>query len=366
MKAARASAAWTRADPEALGERLAKIDLAPLFGLPLPDSGARFHPARELLVVKKALFRQCLQFQKSALLWRIFLALSGSHKQLLYRAFILNEALSPEQWARLIGMQDFAEWRSRSWLETHGTRYSWNSRVVHTGHGVLVLDDVKDKEHVYCGADSLVFVEFCLARLGSVARVRYLDVGIGAGAVLCSLAPRFRAALGVDINPRAVALARLNARSNNLSNVRIEEADVFEMVGAQRYDVITWNVPYMFVPEDRRRTCNDGGELGIGLTVRFLETVTELLGPGGVAFLMTSSPVLSSGRRPLHESLERIGPTQGLDFQVFGQWFLAGGEHEEFLRANSVRAIEVVIVRATSGSGNIEYSARSVGSRLGF
>ena len=179
---------------EAIGQQLASVDFRPLYGLPIAEArpgltwAHSWELAKELRILKGALFRQCLQAQPSFILWRIFFALSGKRKNLLYRAFILNEALSVERWADLIGPRSFETWCALSLLEQHENGFSCIARVAYTGHSAIILDHVgrknplygkwREHQHVYFGGDSLVFLEFCLKHLKGLKRDRYLDVGV--------------------------------------------------------------------------------------------------------------------------------------------------------------------------------------------
>ncbi|MDR5677037.1 MAG: methyltransferase [Armatimonadota bacterium] len=72
-----------------------------------------------------------------------------------------------------------------------------------------------------------------------------LDLGCGygvVGIVAASLAVRGRAVL-VDINPRAVQLARENARRCGVLNVEVLQGDLYEPVAGRTFDVIATNPP---------------------------------------------------------------------------------------------------------------------------
>jgi len=72
-----------------------------------------------------------------------------------------------------------------------------------------------------------------------------LDLGCGygvVGIVAASLAVRGRAVL-VDINPRAVELARENARRCGVLNVEVLQGDLYEPVAGRTFDVIATNPP---------------------------------------------------------------------------------------------------------------------------
>lgn len=72
-----------------------------------------------------------------------------------------------------------------------------------------------------------------------------LDVGCGYGPI--GLAAARMASRGhvtmIDINSRAVELARENARLNGITNVTIQESDLFAAVKDQVFDVVLTNPP---------------------------------------------------------------------------------------------------------------------------
>ncbi len=72
-----------------------------------------------------------------------------------------------------------------------------------------------------------------------------LDLGCGygvVGVVAATLAFRGRAVL-VDVNARAVELARENARRHGLRNVEVLQGDLYGPVAGLRFDVIATNPP---------------------------------------------------------------------------------------------------------------------------
>ena len=74
---------------------------------------------------------------------------------------------------------------------------------------------------------------------------RVLDLGCGYGAVgvvAAKLAPQGRVTL-VDINTRAIELARQNLVLNGISNAEAHQGDGFAPVGEARFDVIALNPP---------------------------------------------------------------------------------------------------------------------------
>lgn len=72
-----------------------------------------------------------------------------------------------------------------------------------------------------------------------------LDVGCGYGPIglaAAKLASRGHVMM-IDVNSRAVALAKENAAANDVNNVTIMESDLFAAVGDRRFDVVLTNPP---------------------------------------------------------------------------------------------------------------------------
>ena len=74
---------------------------------------------------------------------------------------------------------------------------------------------------------------------------RVLDVGCGYGPIGLSaarLAKNGHVTM-IDVNSRAVALARENAALNGINNITVVESDLFEAIKGQRFDVVLTNPP---------------------------------------------------------------------------------------------------------------------------
>ncbi|MET0264887.1 MAG: class I SAM-dependent methyltransferase, partial [Duganella sp.] len=110
---------------------------------------------------------------------------------------------------------------------------------------------------------------------------RAADIGCGAapGAVIVARHYPQAEVWGVDINPRALALAAVNVRVAGLENVRLARSDLLAALDGE-FDLIVSNPPFM-VDDDQRTYCHGGGSLGEGLSLSIVACAIERLAPGG-------------------------------------------------------------------------------------
>ncbi|MFO0553882.1 MAG: methyltransferase [Polyangiaceae bacterium] len=115
---------------------------------------------------------------------------------------------------------------------------------------------------------------------------RALDLGTGAGMLALLLSRKASAVVGTDINPRAVRLARFNARLNGIQNVEFREGNLFEPVRGERFDVVVSQPP--FVPQATAAQAGafmSGGARGDELLLALLKELPSFLAPAGRAVL---------------------------------------------------------------------------------
>lgn len=114
---------------------------------------------------------------------------------------------------------------------------------------------------------------------------RALDMGCGGGFQSFQLAAHCDEVVGLDINPRALSLARLAARLNGTGNIDFRLSDFFSAVEGEKFDLIVSNPPFVISPESEFHY-RDGG-LGAD---RVAETVVRNAGTyledGGLAVII--------------------------------------------------------------------------------
>jgi ribosomal protein L3 glutamine methyltransferase len=134
------------------------------------------------------------------------------------------------------------------------------------------------------GADGLVDPD-------KVTRVLDLCTGSGCLAVLAALRFRHASVDAVDISKDALAVARINVAQHGLQDrVRLKRGDLYAPLGAERYDLILTNPPYVdaagmagLPPECRHepRIALAGGTDGIKLIRRIIDEAPRHLTPSG-------------------------------------------------------------------------------------
>ena len=117
-----------------------------------------------------------------------------------------------------------------------------------------------------------------------------LDMGTGTGFLALLAAIKAKKVLGVDVNPRAIEVARENALLNNIKNVEFRVSDLFSDIEGEVFDLIIFNPPYLPVDElDMLGRSWSGGSKGLGVIKRFLKSAPDYLKEGGGIRLLVSS-----------------------------------------------------------------------------
>jgi len=127
-----------------------------------------------------------------------------------------------------------------------------------------------------------------LANLTIRRKVRStLDLGCGCGIQSLLAAKHSEHVTATDINPRAIALTRLNAALNRINNIDILEGSYFEPVEGQTFDLIVANLPYVITPEIHHvyRDVDQPGDLSLR---KWLKEIPTHLNEDGFAQLLVN------------------------------------------------------------------------------
>ncbi|HTY95135.1 MAG TPA: 50S ribosomal protein L3 N(5)-glutamine methyltransferase [Steroidobacteraceae bacterium] len=141
---------------------------------------------------------------------------------------------------------------------------------------------------------------------------RVLDIGTGSGCIAIATArmlPRARVD-AVDISTQALALAAENVRRHRLGRrVRLLESDYFSALGAERYDIIVSNPPYVGAREMRSlpaeyrhepRLALAAGRDGLDAVRVILEGARRHLQPGGILIVEVGNTEVAVRRAFTH------------------------------------------------------------------
>jgi hypothetical protein len=356
------------------------LDLACLQKYPPPKlNGLPF--GNETRILSRFVRGQSSQLDASALssMYRAFMT---ADKKLLYRAFRMNEPLSENQWSKIIGAENIGAWVENKCLKPGSDGSLWAQFSVVSIDGLnFCVEPMKDHGrtwepdflveksadnsseiapfyHTYMGLDSLRMIEE-MEKTQLPSRGRYLDCGPGSGSLLLYFARRFDESVGIDLNPRAAKLAQFNADLNNISNCKTYCDNAIELGDKYgKFDLVSWNLPFIFLPEDYKDIAVDGygGEMGIGLCLDFVEVLPELLADGGMAFVAALAPILDSGENVLEERLGDRLPRLGLDCTVNVSQISLAHTRElwEFHRGHNIKKFEAVYLSLRAGTGKID------------
>jgi SAM-dependent methyltransferase len=116
---------------------------------------------------------------------------------------------------------------------------------------------------------------------------RALDVGAGPGVHALLAASHSRRVVASDVNRRALRFTALNAALNDLDNVETRRGSLLEPAGAEHFDLIVSNAPFVISP-DRRWAYRDGNLPADEFSERLVREASARLAPGGWATLLVS------------------------------------------------------------------------------
>lgn len=174
------------------------------------------------------------------------------------------------------------------------------AKPVTTLRGLTLLTDPEVFHPVHF-LSTPVFVDY-LATL-DVAGKRLLDMGTGSGTVGIFAARRGARVTACDINPRAVALARDNARRNG-AEMEILESDLFSSLGGRMFDLICFNLPFWRgQPATPFEAALFGGP-GFETIAAFAVGCRDALAPGGSVAVIFSE---DSGKDQMVSLFTRAG-----------------------------------------------------------
>lgn len=236
------------------------------------------------------------------------------------RAFA-GESL-PADWLTLLAGADLIRREADGWRSQVRVSSLGEQLFVHSAFPTLAADAV------FFGPDTYRFDRLIRNHLASSdpARIRRAaDIGCGAGpgAIRIAMACPDAEVHGLDINPAALDLARVNAALAGVGNLTLARSDLLSQAPG-RFDLIVANPPYLLDASERAYR-HGGGMLGAGLSLAIVDAALERLEAGGSLLLYTGVAMVEGGDPFLARIRERLASRewnwdyQELDPDVFAE-----------------------------------------------
>jgi hypothetical protein len=206
----------------------------------------------------------------------------------LARLFVLGAAVGTAELARAtepLGLDSLVE---LGLVEIAGDRVRPLAQI-DAFRDVLVAHDPQDgnatqADHVLgVGAGTSTLATLTVRRPVETA----LDLGTGSGAQALLAARHCERVVGIDVNPRALAYARLSAELSGIANLELRESSFFDALGDETFDLIVANPPFVVSP-DSAFVYRDSGEPVDTVSRNVVAGAAACLRDGGYASVLCS------------------------------------------------------------------------------
>lgn len=233
--------------------------------------------------------------------------LGDDDRSLLARLFALEAPVPRARLARLVDVDALGE---AGVIEVRPREVHPLVRIDPTPDGLLLLADRTFRRPQ--PAEQVAPWSAAAELLASVTPRRNvgtaLDLGTGGGVQALLAATHSEQVTATDVSPRALRLAAMNARLNDVANVELLEGSWLEPVAGLRFDLVVANPPYVVSP-DTTLTYRDGGLARDEVSLMLLRAIPEHLEQGGIAVLQLNWIHEPDGewREPLETVLRGCG-----------------------------------------------------------
>jgi SAM-dependent methyltransferase len=221
----------------------------------------------------------------------------GEPAALLTGFFLIEELMEATTLESLLGRQAVALMRTLKWTRSEQDKLRFNFFLYPLLGSYFLTDgqgsNPNREDQVYhLGGDSHLLARLAPRPLAAAA----LDHCTGSGVHAVLAAAHAQRSFGVDINPRALDFARLNARWNGYRNASFVASDCYSSLTehslGQRpvFDLVTANPPFVPTPE-KLSLCRGGGLTGEEVTEKIIRGLPQHLSPHGIFSMVTNVPV---------------------------------------------------------------------------
>jgi hypothetical protein len=202
----------------------------------------------------------------------------------LIRMFVLGVPVETDAAREALRPMELEDWTGAGLVETENSAARGRIRLLPYRDLLLACDHVDEvtpggQLEMVMGitASSAALADFTVRRPCGTA----LDVGTGGGVQAFQAAAHSREVVGVDLCPRSVEFARLNAALNGIRNCEFIEGDSLEPVRDRTFDLIVSNPPFAITPSMRYMYRDSGMELD-GFCRKLAAQASAQLNEGGL------------------------------------------------------------------------------------
>ncbi len=185
-----------------------------------------------------------------------------------------------------------------------------------------------------------------------------LDLGCGGGVLALLLARAAKRVVGSDYNPRAVAMAKVNAALNGLRNVEFREGDWFVPMAGERFDLIVSQPPFLPKRSDEDHVIfMHGGVRGDETAHRLAQEMENYLTAGGVGFILAELVTAAEGvtaliyGEPVDVEVDAAIYAAHLHLKKGREWWDETQQTVTHLRTCGVDELRLAILVIGSGDG---------------
>ncbi len=209
------------------------------------------------------------------------------------RIFLEKDDVEHDEARRALG--DLGPWLDAGLIEHKDDRITSAWRIVPFGTSWIIGDALESELDAVMavGASTMLLAHASIpAGAPTTMLDSACDLGCGAGAVAIALSRVAKTVHALDVNPRAVRLAEINARLNGAKNVVAEVSDWFGSVGSKKFSLVASQPPFAAqLAGDERVVFLHGGARGDELPLHALVQIESHLEPAGLAFVQCDWPI---------------------------------------------------------------------------
>ncbi|MDR3717178.1 MAG: class I SAM-dependent methyltransferase [Bryobacteraceae bacterium] len=201
----------------------------------------------------------------------------------LARLFLLGVSVPLRDAAAALGPLSIEDWADAGFIEAAGEEVRGLLRIF-PFDGLLLAIDPPELLEQGTGPDFVSGLTNSSAALmcctiPKTSRTA-LDLGTGSGVLALLAARRSERIWATDVNPRALSMARLNARLNGVTGIEFALGSGFEPVRERKFDFVITNPPFVLGPLQRYSFRDSGMDLD-GLCRKLAEEAPRHLEEGG-------------------------------------------------------------------------------------